>query len=83
MLFSDGATASGLSYSFIDLNDGTDSLSFSDDGGSTYNKNDTVADANQCDVTVTHLKISLNGIFSGSDGTNNPSFSLKFRVRVQ
>lgn len=84
VLFSDGATASGLSYTFTALNDGTDGLSFADLlTAPAYTKADVTADANQCDATVTNLKISLNGIFAASDGTNNPSFTVKFRVRVQ
>lgn len=83
VLFTDGAIPSGLSYSFIGLASAADSLSFSGDGGVSYNKNDTTADANQCDSTVTHLRISLGGIFSASDGTNHPSFNVKFKVRVK
>lgn len=83
VLFSDGATSSGLSYSFIGLDNAADSLAFSDNDAVDYSKSDTVADANQCDSTVTNIKISMDGIFAGSDGTNNPSFSLKFRVMVQ
>lgn len=83
VLFTDGATPSGLSYTFIDLASAADSLSFSGDGGVSYNKSDTTADANQCDSTVTHLKISLGGTFSASDGTNHPSFSVKFKLRVK
>ena len=83
LLFSDGATVSGLNYSYISLNDPTDNLAFSDDGGVTYNKLDTVADANQCDATVSNFKVSLSGIFAASDGTSNPSFTLKFKVMVK
>lgn len=82
VLFTDGATASGLSYSFISLASATDNLSFSNNGAVSYVYSPT-ADANQCDSAVTHLQIPLSGIFSASNGTNNPSFSIKFRVRVK
>ncbi len=81
-LFTNGATASGLSYSFTSLASAADNLSFSNNGSTSYGYSPT-ADANQCDAAVTHLKISLSGIFGASDGSNHPSFSVKFRVRVK
>lgn len=82
VLFANGTTASGLSYSFISLASTTDNLSFSSNSASSYGYS-PAADANQCDAAVTHLKISLGGIFRASDGTNHPSFSVKFRVKVK
>jgi len=82
VLFTNGATASGLSYSFISLGSAADNLSFSNDGATSYAYS-PAADANLCDAAVTHLKISTGGIFRASNGTNHPSFSLKFRVRVK
>lgn len=82
VLFTNGATASGLSYSFTSLASAADNVSFSNDGATSYVYSPT-ADANLCDTTVTHLKISLGGIFGASDGTNHPSFSVQFRVRVK
>jgi uncharacterized repeat protein (TIGR01451 family) len=82
VLFTDGATASGLTYTFTALNDLADAPSFSADGAD-YSKADVATDANQCDLTVTHLKVSMGGVFAASDGTNHPSFTLKFRVRVK
>ncbi|RLA41080.1 MAG: hypothetical protein DRR42_25080 [Gammaproteobacteria bacterium] len=81
VLFTNGATTSGLSYTFTALNNSTDDLSFSDDG-TDYTKS-VSSNANQVDSTVTHFKVSLGGVFAGSDGSNDPSFSLKFRVRVK
>jgi uncharacterized repeat protein (TIGR01451 family) len=82
VLFTDGATASGLSYTYTTLNNLADSPAFSRDG-TDYSKDDFTADVNQCDTSVTHLKVTMGGMFAASDGTNNPSFSLKFRVRVK
>lgn len=91
--FTDGTPASGLSYTFgdgppCDVNDLavlTDSISFSNDGGTTWT-HAPVPDANGYDTTippVTNIKISLSGTFAASDGTNNPSFDMKFKVRVK
>ncbi len=81
-LFVDGAPVSGLCYDYA--NPGAcagDSLLFSHDGGTSYVSTFT-ADANGCDTTVTHIKITLGGVFNGAGG-GNPSFSLQFRVRVK
>lgn len=83
ILFIDGTTASGLSYTFTSLSSTTDNLAFSDNNALDYNKSDTVIDSNECDPSVTNIKIPLSGIFIGSDGVNHPSFSVKFRVRIK
>jgi uncharacterized repeat protein (TIGR01451 family) len=83
VLFSNGTTASGLIYTFTNLASTTDNLAFSDNGGTDYDKSNTAPDINGCDSTVTNIKIPLNGTFNGSDGTNHPSFNVKFRVRIK
>jgi uncharacterized repeat protein (TIGR01451 family) len=83
VLFTNGTTASGLSYAFTSLASTTDNLAFSGNNGADYNKNNTAPDSNECDPTVTNLKIPLSGIFNGSDGTNHPTFNIKFRVRIK
>jgi len=84
ILFTNGATASGLSFAFTSLASTTDNLAFSGNNGTDlYLKNDTAPDSNECDPTVTNIKIPLSGIFNGSDGTNHPSFNVKFRVRIK
>jgi uncharacterized repeat protein (TIGR01451 family) len=80
--FTNGPTPTGLSCSFVSLGSAADGISFSNDGGSTFTYT-PAADANQCDAAITHLRISLGGVFSASDGANNPSFDVKFRVRVK
>lgn len=81
ILFEDGAIASGLSYSFISLSSGADSPAFSNDGATyTYTP---VPDGSGYDSNVTNIKISLTGTFNGASGGNNPSFSVKFKVRVK
>lgn len=83
ILFTDGTTASGLSYTFSGLANTTDNLAFSGNNGTDFNKNNTAPDSNECDPTVSNIRIPLSGIFSGSDGTNHPSFNIKFRVRIK
>ena len=82
VFFADGATPSGLSYSFASLASAVDNLSFSNDGATSF-IHAPAADANQCDAAITHVRISFGGIFDASDGTSHPSFSVKFMVRVK
>jgi len=77
VIFSNGATASGLTYTFTSLGDGGDSIEFldSDDNPMTPTAG--------FDAAVAKIKITFGGSFNASDGTNHPSFSLKFRVRIK
>lgn len=88
ILFTDGTNTattapSGLSYTFSGLSSITDNLEFSDNNGFDYGKSNTVADINGCDPSVTNIKIPLSGIFNASNGTNHPTFNVKFRVRIK
>ncbi|HEB81700.1 MAG TPA: hypothetical protein ENJ11_02440 [Gammaproteobacteria bacterium] len=81
--FIDGATSSGLSFTFSSLGSTTDDVDFSNDGGATFITPTT--DANGYDTTVppvNFIRITPRGSFRGSDGINHPSISLKFRVRI-
>lgn len=83
--FTDGAESSGLSYTFTSLGSGTDDLEFSDDGGSTWTYTPT-PDADGFDVNVTHIRLNPKGDFEEVTSANypaTPSFSIKFRMRVQ
>ena len=75
--FSDGAPASGLSYTFISLASNTDDVAYSNDGGATflYSPN---ANANGVDASVTNLRINPQGSFNSST-----QFQIRFRVRVK
>lgn len=79
--FVHGATTCGMTYTFVSLGDGGDSIAFSNDGGAFYTYA-PVPDADGYDAAVTHIMVSPTNNFSASDGVNNPSFSLKFRVGV-
>ena len=85
VLFTDGAgaTASGLSYTFTSLSDTGDNLEFSGDSGISYDKIPNADPVTGGDSTVTNIRIPLDGTFNGSDGTNNPTFNIKFRVRIE
>jgi len=82
--FIDGATASGLTFTFIDLASVVDDVDFSNDGGSSFITPST--DINGFDTTVppiNFIRINPKGEFNGSDGVNNPSMQINFRVRVE
>lgn len=80
--FSDGATPSGLTYTFGGLDSVTDDTGFSNDGGSTWTYT-PVPDANGADAAVTHVRINPKGIFDGTTGGNTPSFTLRLRMLVR
>jgi len=80
--FVDGTPASGLSYNFVSLASTTDNLSFSSDGGASFNYTPT-PDADGVDSNVTHIKIATQGSFLASSGAGSPNFQFLFRVKVQ
>jgi len=80
--FVDGATASGLSYTFVTLGDVTDDVSFSDDGGATFDYVPT-PDGNGVDLAVTDVRINPKGALTGSTGSGDPSIQLSFKAIVQ
>lgn len=77
--FQNGAFVSGLSYTFGGLGDGADSLIFYNSGGAPITP---VPDADVCDVNVKKIVANLGGTFNAASGGNNPSFSLKFKLKV-
>ena len=72
---------SGLTYTFTSLASTTDDIEFSNNNGSTWTYT-PVPDADGYDANVTNIRINLKGVRS-SDGTNHPTFTLRFSVRVQ
>jgi hypothetical protein len=81
--FVEGATASGLSYTFIGLSSLLDDVDFSNNGGSTYTYVPTPG-ADGYDAAVTNILMNPKGQFDGSSGGgSNPSFEIRFRVRVE
>jgi hypothetical protein len=77
VLFTNGVPASGLTYTFTSLASTTDDVEFSNNGGSTWTYV-PVANANQVDPNVTHMRIRPKGIMAA--GT---SFTLGFGYMIQ
>ena len=80
--FIDGATSSGLSLSFIDLPNTTDDIEFSSVSGGPYSYTPS-PDVDGYDASVTDLGLLIKGSLAASDGTNHPSFTIMFKVRIQ
>ena len=80
VLFTQGTPSSTLTYTFTALNNMTDDISFSNNGGTSWTAV-PVAGANGCDTSINYIRINPKGTFIGA--TPNPSLQLKFRVCVQ
>ncbi len=80
--FTEGSTASGLSYTFFALGDTGDDVSFSDDGGATFSYVPS-ADTTGVDLAVTDIRINPKGSFAASTAAGDPSMQLAFKVIVQ
>jgi uncharacterized repeat protein (TIGR01451 family) len=80
--FLNGTTPSGLTYTFLGLGSGADSLEFSNDNGTSWAYT-PVADGNGADTAVTNIRVRPTGSFSGASGPNQPSFILRFQVMVK
>jgi hypothetical protein len=77
IVFTNGAPASGLTYTFSSLGSPTDDVAFSNDGGVTFNYTPT-ANANGTDSAVTHIRVNPKGSMNSSG-----SFLIRFRVRLK
>ncbi len=84
LLFIDGTAPldSGLSYTFTSLGSTTDDIEFSNDNGTSWTYTPT-PDAEGYDANVTNIRIHPKGAMNASDGTDHPTFILRFSVRVQ
>jgi uncharacterized repeat protein (TIGR01451 family) len=82
VVFTNGATSSGLTYSYVSLASTTDSLSFSKDGGLTFTYT-PVPDASGYDSAVTHVRISPSGSFAGKTGASSPSLTFQMLMQVK
>jgi uncharacterized repeat protein (TIGR01451 family)/fimbrial isopeptide formation D2 family protein len=81
--FSQGATPSGLTYTFSGLGSAVDDLDFF--GGTPVPAWGylPVPGADGCDPLVTNLRINPKGTFTGNPAPPSPSFDLNFRVCVK
>jgi uncharacterized repeat protein (TIGR01451 family) len=77
-----GGAASGLTYSFAGLASVSDDIEFSNDSGATWVYSPT-PDVDGYDASVTDIRVNPKGAMRASDGTVNPTFTLRFRVRVK
>ncbi len=73
---------SGLSYTFTSLGSSTDDIEFSNDSGASWIYT-PVADADGYDANVTNIRINPKGVMRASNGSDHPTFTLRFQVRVQ
>jgi uncharacterized repeat protein (TIGR01451 family) len=76
--FIDGSTASGLGFAY------GSAVSYSNQpsGGAPFDYT-PVPDADGFDVNVRGLRVAPSGTMSAASGANTPSFTIRFRVRVQ
>jgi type VI secretion system secreted protein VgrG len=82
VLFTQGGTSSGLSYTFVALGNSGDNVDFSNNSGLTWTYVPTPG-VDGCDPLVTNLRINPKGQFVGTASPPNPGFSLSFRVCVK
>lgn len=80
-VFVNGTPTSGLTCAFIALNNFTDCVDFSNNGGATW----TYVPNGSFDPAVTHIRFIPAGAMNGDAvaGSPSPNFNLQFRVRVQ
>jgi hypothetical protein len=81
--------ACGVTTTFVNLGDNTDTVLFSNKVGLLTTDpdadfNDTpVADGNGVDATITGIRIKPTGTFAGQSSANPPSCTWTYRVRVE
>lgn len=83
--FSDGAVVSGLTYTYISLASQTDDVQFYSDAACSVDVLSPAVDASGYDISspkIICVAVNPKGDFNGSDGSNDPSFTIKFIVRV-
>lgn len=82
VLFTDGTTSSGLTYNFVALGNASSNLKFSNNNGTSWTYVPT-ADASGYDSNITNIRVTPTGTMNTSNQTSNPSFSIKFKVKIQ
>jgi hypothetical protein len=82
LLFADGSPPSNLAYSFLGLGNTGDDLEFSNDGGLTFSYSPS-ANPDGCDPSVTHIRVTPQGVFAGDTGGGSPQATFTFRVILQ
>lgn len=82
VFFEDGPTPSGLTFNYSSLNSLTDDVDFSNDGGTSFDYIPSPGPEGY-DDNVTHIRINPRGVFNAALQGSQPSFLLKFKVRVR
>ena len=73
--------ASGLTYTYLGLQNAGDDLSFSNTTNTVFTYQPT--DSGDCtDSNVTFMRVNPKSRFNAVNGTNIPEFTLQYRVRV-
>lgn len=80
--FAQGTPTSTLAYTFTSLASLADALEFSNDGGTTWSYVPGVG-GDGTDPAVTHLRVRPTGAFAARTGVTGPSFTIRFRIRVE
>jgi uncharacterized repeat protein (TIGR01451 family) len=80
--FSQGSEPSGLTYTYLGIQNPGDDIAFSNNNGADFTYQPLVC-ADCTDPAVTHVRVNPKGIFNGVNGTAIPEFRLQLRVRVQ
>ncbi|MBA4382209.1 MAG: hypothetical protein C0406_06540, partial [Sideroxydans sp.] len=83
VLFTQGATTSGLTYTYTSLASAADDLDFFGGAPVPAWGYVPVPGADGCDPLVTNIRINPKGAFVGSPVAPSPSFNLNFRVCVK
>lgn len=79
--FTQGSTASGLTYSWVGFSSTTDSLEFSSNSGSTWTYV-PMPNAQQTDAAITNVRVKPSGTFATGTAPNLPSFTVTYGVVV-
>ena len=81
LVFTNGASSSGLTCTFTALNNFADCVDFSNNDGATWNYEPNGG----FDPAVTHIRFIPAGAMNGDAvaGSPSPNFSLQFQVRVK
>jgi hypothetical protein len=79
--FDDGAPASGLTFTYEALGSATDDLDFSSTA-SGANWSYTPPSSSDCDPNIRRIRIRPGGAMAGVGASGNPSFEIRFQVRV-
>ena len=81
--FVDGTPASGLSYSFVSLDDLGDDVAFSANGGLDNFEYEPIPDAAGLDPNVTHIRVTPSGPMLGNTGGGDPNAQVRILMVVQ